>query len=202
MKAMHKLRLFAIALLLFGCDRIPPEAYFNHGAPESLLDQSSEVVNFELTTPASVEELVDWVNQDQPSRAELYCNDGESLCSEAHDVLVQFGVDVLFVSSPDNVVTLVYERVLARDCENRYIDNSINPYNLPHPTLGCSNASNVLQMVTDKRQFTSPALLDYSDAARLDRVMRGYRQPYSVAPIEVDPNLPRDTDNKTTRVRN
>lgn len=176
---------------LAACDIMPPESYYNRGAPESLLDQSSEVVNFNVDSPAGIDELVDWVNQDQPSRAELYCADGDSLCMEAHDVLTQFGVDVLFIPSQDNVVTLIYDRIIARDCENRYIDNSINDYNLNHPTFGCSTASNMLQMVTDKRQFTSPSLLDYPGAKRLDRMMRGYNQPYDVKPVVIDPNFGR-----------
>ena len=191
MKKILSLSLLASALLLSACDRIPPEAYYNRGAPESLLDQSSEVVNFNVDSPAGIDELVDWVNQDQPTRAELYCTDGSALCLEAHDVLLQFGVDVLFVPSDDNVVTLIYDRVLARDCENRYIDNSINDYNLNHPTYGCSMASNMLQMVTDKRQFTSPALLDFPGAQRIDRAMRGYEKPYRVYPPIIDPSFTR-----------
>jgi hypothetical protein len=89
--------------------------------------------------------------------------------------------------SGENSVSLVYERVLARDCENRFIDNTINPYNLDHPTRGCSTASNMLQMITDKRQITSPTLLDYSDGSRLERVMDGYEIPYEAKAVELKP---------------
>ena len=183
------LSLCATALLLTSCSKIPTEAYFERGQPESLLDQSSEIVNFDIMGVSSVDELVSWVNQDQPTRAELYCEDGDPICLQAHEALEQFGVPVLFVPSGENVATLVYERVLARDCENRYIDNSINPYNLLHPTFGCTISSNIVQMVTDKRQFTSPALLDYRDGDSVARTMEGYRTPNSYTPRNIDPNF-------------
>lgn len=183
------LSLFAVALLSGGCTKLPAEAYFERGHPESLLDESSEVVNFDVIGPESLDELVVWINEDQPTRAELYCQDGDMLCLDTYELLEQFGVPIMYVSSPDNVVTLVYERVIARDCENRFIDNSVNPYNLPHPTHGCSVAANIVQMVTDKRQFTSPPLLDYNDGRTAAEAMRGaYTQRSYVAP-KVDSNM-------------
>lgn len=190
MKKTLKYTLMAtLATMVVGCNVIPKEAYFDRGQPESLLDQSSEIVNFELNDYSSLDELLNWVNQDQPTRAELYCMDGDPTCIEAEQILKQFGVPSVFVSSADNMVTLVYERVLARDCENRYIENGVNPYNLSHPTFGCSNASNMVQMVTDKRQFTSPALLGLPDAERAQRVIEGYRQPYNATPPTINPDF-------------
>ena len=181
--------LIALLALTAACDTIPEEAYFDRGQPESLLDQSSEVVNFDIYDTQSITELTNWVNQDQPSRAELYCMEGDATCMETEQVLNQFGVPVTYSPSSDNMVTLVYERILARDCENRYIDNSINPYNLTHPTYGCSLAVNMVQQVTDKRQFTSPALLGYTDGLQTQRVMDSYRVPYqATAPIS-NPNM-------------
>lgn len=193
------LPLTASLALLASCSVIPPEAYYDHGSPESLMDQSSEVVNFDLGSESSLNDMVAWINQDQPSRAELYCTEGDPVCSEANQSLQQFGVPVNFVTSGENVVTLVYDRVLARDCENRYIDNSINPYNLDHPTYGCSLASNMVQMVTDKRQFTSPALLDYHDGERIERMLDGYKKPYSNTEMQVDPNF---TNNRAASLTN
>ena len=43
------------------------------------------------------------------------------------------------------------------------MNNSINPYNLNHPTFGCSIASNMVQMVSDKGQFVSPELTGFGD---------------------------------------
>lgn len=189
--------LASLAVAMAGCSQVPPEAYFNHGSPESLLDQSSEVVNFDLSTYTALDDLMNWVNQDQPTRAELYCASGDATCAEAEQILKQFGVPAVHVTSADNLVTLVYERVLARDCENRYMENTVNPYNLNHPTFGCSNASNMVQMVTDKRQFTSPALLEMQDAERVERVMDGYRQPYNVTPPKISSDFEKQLDIRT-----
>jgi hypothetical protein len=196
---MKKITLLTTAaLLLASCNTIPPEAYFDHGSPESLMDNSAEVVNFDLATDAGITEMNNWINQDQPTRAELYCAEGNGVCAEAQSSLNSFGVPVTFMPSGNNTVTLYYERVLARDCENRFVDNSINPYNLAHPTYGCSTATNILQMVTDKRQITSPALLDYHDGERLERMMDGYKKPYLDTQKNVDPNL---SNNETANLK-
>ena len=167
------------ALLLpvtLACSQVPKEAYFNRGTPESLLDVSSEVVNVSLSSDRSIDDLVGWVNQDQPSRAEITCLESDPVCQQAQRTLERFGVPASYTPAADNNVTLVYERVLARDCENRYIDNHINPYNMNHPTFGCSVASNMVQMVSDKQQFVSPALSDYPDAEKAAQVYDSYRK--------------------------
>jgi hypothetical protein len=185
--------LSVTAALLASCSKIPPEAYYEHGSPESLMDTSSEVVNFDLGSGGGTSEMSNWISNDQPTRAELYCTEGAGACADAQQVLDQFSVPTTFVPSAENTVALVYERVLARDCENRYIDNSVNPYNLDHPTYGCSTASNIVQMVTDKRQITSPALSDYPSGERVQRVMEGYRKPYNDTAINLDVNLRSNT---------
>lgn len=195
---IKSLAAFVLLSSVAACSAIPHEAYYDRGHPEDLLDQSSEIVNFELNDYSALDDLLNWVNQDQPTRAELYCMEADSTCAEAEQILQQFGVSTVFVASGDNMVTLVYERVLARDCENRYIENGVNPYNLPHPTFGCTISSNIVQMVTDKRQFTSPALLDLPDAERMQRVMDGYRQPYNTSPTTVNPNFKTQFEIKTS----
>ncbi len=198
-KKIKSLLVMAIAsTAMVACNVLPPEAYYSRGNPEDLLDTSSEVVNFELNNYTALDDLLNWVNEDQPTRAELYCIEGDMTCLEAEQVLQQFGVPTVFIASGDNMATLVYERVLARNCENRYIENGVNPYNLAHPTMGCSTASNMVQMVTDKRQFTSPALLDFPDAERAARVMQGYRQPYDAQPVVVDSNFETNFDIDTS----
>ncbi len=169
-----------LSVLLFSCSQIPKEAYYTRGQPESLLDVSSEVVNLKIESPSSIQEITGWVNQDQPTRAELNCPDGDALCGQAQNVLHQFGIPVKYTSNSDSNVVLVYERVLARDCENRYIDNMINPYNLNYPTFGCTDAVNIVQMVSDKRQFTSPPLMDNPDALKAVQAMDSYQQPTKV----------------------
>lgn len=159
---------------LVSCSSIPPEAYFERGSPESLLDVSSEVVNLSVASESALDEMTNWINQDQPSRAELYCMDGDARCVAAQEVLDLYGVPSMYVPSADNMVSLVYERVLARDCENRFIDNTINPYHLNHPTFGCSTAANMVQMVSDKQQFVRPNLMDMPDAKKSVQTYKNY----------------------------
>lgn len=171
------LSLLSVVVAISACSVVPKEAYFNRGTPESLLDVSSEVVNIALSSPRSVDELSGWVSQDPPSRADLLCLESDLVCRQAQQVLDQSGVQVNYIAAADNNVTLVYDRVLARDCENRFIDNSTNPYHLNHPTFGCSVASNMVQMVSDKQQFISPALTDYPDAEKAAQVYQNYLKP-------------------------
>lgn len=166
-------------ITLSGCSVIPGDAYFNRGTPESLLDVSSEVITSPLNDQLSVEELTNIVERDQPTRAELYCSDASTHCAMAEEIFNVYNVDYDFIPSDKNEAVIYYERVIARDCEQRYIDNSINPYNLNHTTFGCSTAANMVQMVGDKRQFTSPALLDKMDGRSLETVMENYRNPPS-----------------------
>ncbi len=184
---MKKLLPVTLAMLaLAACNQIPKDAYYTHGAPETLLDSSSEVVNVNLRSGASVNELAQWINRDQPSRAELHCNSADALCGKARKVLAQFAVPASLVPGTQNSVSLIYERVVARDCENRFIDNHINPYELTHPTYGCSVASNLVQMVSDKRQFTAPALMDDPSAEKAVQTMSDYGMPNSFSPEKVD----------------
>lgn len=167
----------AAALLGSACSEIPKEAYFDRADPESLLDVSSEVVNLSIGSAGSLDELSEWINQDQPSRAELYCLDADPSCAAAQEILDLYGVPSAYVPAADSVVSLVYERVLARDCENSYIDNHVNPYHLNHPTFGCSIAVNMVQMVSDKHQFVRPNLLDHSDARKAVKIYNEYLNP-------------------------
>jgi type IV pilus biogenesis protein CpaD/CtpE len=160
-----------LSLAVLACSPPPAkEAYFNRGEPESLLDYSSEVVNVKVSSSASVQELVDAVNKEQPTRAEVVCDPADPVCKEVKNVMQQFGVQAKYrlpgPGAPGSVA-LMYDRLQARNCQNRYIDNTVTGYNnLNHPTFGCSTAVNIVQMVTDKRQFTDPGLLDMPNAAK------------------------------------
>lgn len=162
-------------MLLASCSKIPAEAYGQRGAPESLLDVSSEIVTVDLVSQDSVDEVADWVESDQPTRAEIYCVEGDIMCDQVEQVFSVFGVEYEWIPSSYSETNLIYERVIAHDCENRYIDNRINPYNLNHPTFGCSLASNIVKMVSDRRQFVSPALLDFYDGAQAYKNVQTYR---------------------------
>lgn len=171
MKRQLQLLTIISVFVLSACDKIAPEGFANRGAPESLLDISAETVSVPLSSDHSIDELIDWVDQDQPTAAQLYCVESDVLCAAAEEVLSLYGVEYEFIPSESNVVNFVYERVLAHDCENRFVDNTINPYNLNHPTYGCSVSSNMLQMVSDRSQFVNPALSGYPDA---ERALKGY----------------------------
>ncbi len=176
MKHVSLISILSCAGLLAACSEIPPSAYYDRGAPENLLDSSSEVVNMSLSSRNVLAQLADTLAQDPPSRAELNCGRGDAMCSEARNLFDQHGVPVEITGAGDGV-TLIYERVVARDCEQRYIDNSINPYNLHPPTFGCSISANMVQMVSDKRQFLSPSLLDFHDGAKAAQSYGNYLKP-------------------------
>ncbi len=182
----------SLGLMLMGCSTVPRQAFFNRGTPESLLDVSSEVVTVQVASEGAVNEAVSYIEQDQPTRAELYCDQGDTYCNAMEEALKVYGLEYERIASPESTLQLVYERVVARDCEHRYIDNHINPYNLTHPAYGCSLASNMVQMVSDKRQFTNPALMDFQDA---DKAVRTYNEKY------LNPALPAE-DNSTFTIEN
>ena len=157
------------AILISGsvaaCTQIPGNAYFDRGHPEDLLTVSSEEVTVNLDNTGGTRQLTDWIDRQQPARAKLICTSGE-MCDQAAEILDQFNVPYDQVDGVRNSVVLSFEKIEARDCQNRFISNHINPYNLNHPTFGCSVAVNQVQMVTDKTQFTDPKLLDQYDGQK------------------------------------
>ena len=164
-----------LSVALIACSQnIPREAYFNRGTPESLLETSSEAINIKITSRASVQEVLNLLNKDQPTRADLKCVSGEALCEQTKKILQQFAVKVQYSSQPSNVVSLVYQRTLAKDCDQRYIDNPVNNANLNYPTYGCATASNMVQMITDKTQITSPKIVGKTDATKVLQVIDSY----------------------------
>lgn len=175
---LDTMMIAALALMALGgmaaCKKIPAEAYFNRAAPESLMDYSSEVVNLSVASAVEVNEFSSWVNRDQPTRAELYCTSGSAQCDEAKKVLDLYSVPYTHVPSSQATATLVYERSLARDCEQRYIDNGENHYNLNHPTFGCSISANIVQHVSDKKQILNPNVMDDPYSTRSVQSYRRY----------------------------
>ncbi len=190
---MKKISILTLMLALPACSEIPAAAYYDRGDPENLLDVSSEVVTMNLSSTVAMHELSNMVAQDPPTRVQMSCAPKDGLCMEVQRMFEQYAVPV----EPSDVsgITLIYERVIARDCESRFIDNSINPYNLNHPTLGCSVAANTVQMVSDKRQFTNPRLLDYADGEKAFQVYRVYLTPPAVPNTESESLLSEINDN-------
>jgi len=158
--------------------RIPDSAFRNPGDPERLLDKSSELVTMDLGSKGALSKISRTVTQDPPTRAELNCSPKEAFCAEAKSIFAGHGIPSKFSGNGDNV-TLVYERVIARSCDNRFVDNSKNNDNLHPPSFGCSLVSNTLQMVSDKRQIVDPNLTDFSDGEKANQNYRRYESPPS-----------------------
>lgn len=159
----------ALAASLTACDPVPPNsAFLNRGGPESLLDVSSEVVNLNAASASDMVELSNWIDHDQPTRAQLNCDGTDKRCGEARKILELHGVPVVpgTGTSNDQSVSLMYERILARDCNQRYVDRVTNDHNVASPSFGCSVAANMVQQVTDKQEFISPNVSDDPSAKR------------------------------------
>ncbi|MFW0778282.1 MAG: hypothetical protein ACN2B6_11270 [Rickettsiales bacterium] len=154
----------------------PAEAFNNPGDPERLLDRSSELVTMSLDSRGALSEIAAMVRDDRPTRAELNCMRGEALCMEARSIFANQRIPTEFTGGGDDVV-LVYERVIVRDCDSRFVDNSSNPYNVPMQQLGCSVVGNTMQMVSDKSQFVDPALMDMPDGDKAVQTYRRYQNP-------------------------
>lgn len=164
-------------LLITACN-VPPGAYYNRGDPENLIDVSTEVVHVNMVLNDDLKALEHILQDDPPTRAELGCAASDDVCAKAGRMLDKADIAASYVTGGDKEgVDLIYDRVVARDCENRYIDNSSNNHNLPPPTFGCSITSNMVQMVTDKQQFTNPNLTDYPDAEKAVQAYEHYRNP-------------------------
>lgn len=160
------LPILAGAFFLVSCSEIPKEAYFTHGQPETLLVHSKQEESFDITGKDSVKRILQWASQAKPSQASLHCKETNKFCNKIEKVMERNGISTTRVASHSNHVTFTYDKIAARDCENRYVDNMINPYNLNHPAYGCSMAVNMAQMVTDRREFDEPDLVDDMDARK------------------------------------
>lgn len=175
-----------LVLVSLASCRAPDSAHYNRGGPESLIDVSSEVVNLTVTNAQEVNDLSAWIDRDQPTRAELYCLEGEPICMETRQVLDLYGVPTQTINSFSGTITLVYERILARDCDQRYVEGK-SLTNMTQPAFGCSLAANMVQQITNKQQIVRPNLMDYPDAAKAVQVHDNYRLPPVVRePLSID----------------
>jgi len=156
--------------------RPPDSAYRNPGSVDRLLDGSSELVTIGLDSRGALNEMSRIATDDPPTRVDLNCSPKDALCTESKMWFSSRGIPVSYVGDGDDV-TLIYERVVARDCDNRFVDNFENNYNQNHPAFGCSVVGNTVQMVSDKRQFTNPSLMDLQDGNKAVQTYRRYRQP-------------------------
>lgn len=156
----------ASLIALVACSEIPKEAYFARGNPESLLESRNHDMVFGVKSKQSVRDIMAWVAKAAPRQASLHCEAKNKACNTLERLLTDKGIEVERAYSAANDAIFSIERMAARKCENRYVDNIVNPYNLNHPTFGCTVSSNIAQMVTDKRQFTDPDLMVNPDARK------------------------------------
>jgi hypothetical protein len=170
--------LSALILLNFAaaCSHIPDNAYYNPGSPEEQFDASKESVSIPLTSQDSIGELSDWLNNDQPSFAYITCDGLSETCAQAERILNQYAVPIRSGGMP-GAVELVYEDLEARDCHHSFVSNHINPYNLHHPSFGCSLRSNTIQMVSDRKQLMNPELTGEFEGEKAAQSVDLYRTP-------------------------
>lgn len=154
----------------------PDSAFRNPGNPERLLDRSSEQVTMSLSSKAGLDAVSNMIRRDPPTRATLSCALSDKHCAGARALLVDQGIPFEFDGGGSSV-SLMYDRVVARDCDSRFVDNSRNSYNQYHPAFGCSVVANTIQMVGDKRQITNPSLMDFPDGSKAVQQYRRYSKP-------------------------
>ncbi|MFV9875202.1 MAG: hypothetical protein AB8U25_01315 [Rickettsiales endosymbiont of Dermacentor nuttalli] len=159
MKIISKLITFTILLCIIACTN----GSYTRIEPESLIDFSSEQVSFSLSSPSVIEDITNWLTNDQPSSVELGCNTNNKTCASIIKILGLYNINYKF-SVIDNNITLFYNKVVARDCNRVYCDKKgtiIRSHN-----LGCAVSANTVQMVSDHKQFIEPSLLDLHDATK------------------------------------
>ena len=168
-------------VVLAACAEVPPDPYSDKGAPETMLSVSSEVVNFDLDSPSLLGDLSDALTKNPPSSATLNCSSTGQVCANVRAVFNRFDIHLQESSGKEVGVTLLYDRMVTHSCQNRYVDNMFDHNELNHPAFGCSVRSNMLNMVVDKKQFTSPAALDPRDGEKVEQNYQDYLKP-PVAP--------------------
>lgn len=169
-------RIISLSFLLAftaSCEYAPYDSYANPGDLESQIDVSSEQVNIGLSSKSALSDLSRLLNKDIPSRALLGCKASEIRCAQAQEILLGRNVSTIF-HGDDNSVTLVYDRVTVRDCDNVYSEYGANHENVNHPAYACSIKTNALQMISDKRQITNPSLMDLPDAEKAVQTYDSY----------------------------
>ncbi|MEK6746366.1 MAG: hypothetical protein AABY33_04990 [Pseudomonadota bacterium] len=181
---MKKYSLLLCLLSVSACTEPYNEVAVDSGDPERLIDNSSETVTFGLKTKKSLSRLSDMIKEDRPSSVELRCSLSNSRCAQAKEIFERGGIQMNFSSEQSNSVVLSYNRVMVRDCDQRFVDNMSGNRSINHPAFGCSIAGNMVQMVSDKSQFTSPSLTDLPDAEKLGQSYSDYLKPSSKREIK------------------
>ena len=165
-----------LSIGLTSCTEVPHKAFSNPGDPQNLLEVTTEELTVDLAQRNSFQNLSMLIDRKDPSNATVYCSN-PFICNRASEVLDQYNVPYDIVRGGGNKVTLEVSNIVARDCDNRFISNHTNPYNLNHPSFGCSTAVNEVQMVSDKRQIVDPLLLGKYDGEKATQNYDKYLQP-------------------------
>ncbi len=169
--------LLSSLLFIAACNGTPSDPSVNAGDPERLIDSSSETVTLGLSGKNSLSKLASALSKDAPARAELKCSLKDAKCAQAKEMFDRRSVPITIASEASNSITLFYERTVVRDCDPKYLDNMNFHRSYNHPAFGCAISGNMMQMVSDKRQFTSPALLDLPDAEKSVQSYGKYLKP-------------------------
>lgn len=151
--------------LLAACSEIPKDAYRAPGQPERLMEVTEKDIHFDISGD-SLKRIQRWAAQAHPTEASLSCTETSKACNKLEAFLHKQHISTTRVYAKHNEVRFKFKHVAMRECENRYVDNMINPYNLNHPTFGCSLAMNSAMMITDRTQLIEPPYMDKDDAVR------------------------------------
>ena len=162
--------LFVCVAMLQACASQKSPAIYS---PESLIDKSSERVTFSLATPSARQDIAEWLQKDMPSRVELECETGDGACAVIHGDLVAKKMPVeLAANGGQPKAVLIYDRFVARACDNKFRDNSFNPLNRNQNVLGCAVSSNVVESVADGDQFVNPPMMGNASAVQAVKAVR------------------------------
>lgn len=173
---ISKFTFLACLLSLSACGSTQPSEFsVDRGAPERLIDTSSEVSTFSLTSKNSLSKLSKALSGEPVSKAVLKCSLTSSKCAQAKEMLERRSIPFKVSAEKGNAVLLTYEKVVVRDCNPRFADNTKDSSRNNHPAFGCAVSANIVQSVTDKKDFTNPSLLDYPDA---EKAVSSYRKGY------------------------
>lgn len=164
--------------LVAACSPLPAKHYRSPGQPESLLDKTSEKVSFGLKTKTFEKDLTSWLDKDQPTRAMVACNDTTQGCKQSKRILKSFNVPFESVAptKQGEAVTLIYDRLNTRKCQNQFISNHHNFRNTNHPSFGCSVSTNSLLMINEVEQLVNPPLSGMQDAEKAVNKIDHYRK--------------------------
>lgn len=165
-----------LVFLASACTTPVPEPYANSGDPERQLTITTEVEEQDIASKSDISALKKRLETDPPTRATLHCDLSTPRCKEARALLSKLHIPHGSEGEGDSI-TLSYERILGKNCDNSFKDNTKNNANYNHEAFGCSVRANMVQMVSDKQHFVNPGLLDYMDGEKAAQNYDKYRNP-------------------------